>query len=175
MSPRAEWEFIIHTAGLYERMGCDLLALDLVRSWEFLRQPLQPPMPKTPAAKTPSAMEFPFREKDGGPKSPGYFNQPPSAIDGLDIDPRRLLRRRSSLVIADLPVSPVAEHHKKLTSADANAIAEEKEPRETNGVQELSKKRDDEEEEKEKQKKKKPPPTQFVEPDANSLLDSFGF
>lgn len=27
--PRAEWEFVIHTANLYERMGCDLLALDL--------------------------------------------------------------------------------------------------------------------------------------------------
>jgi hypothetical protein len=29
VSPRAEWEFVLHTAGLYERMGCDLLALDL--------------------------------------------------------------------------------------------------------------------------------------------------
>lgn len=26
---REEWEFVMHTAGLYERMGCDLLALDL--------------------------------------------------------------------------------------------------------------------------------------------------
>lgn len=24
-----EWEFVLHTAGLYERMGCDVLALDL--------------------------------------------------------------------------------------------------------------------------------------------------
>jgi hypothetical protein len=29
VSPRTEWEFVLHTAGLYERMGCDLLALDL--------------------------------------------------------------------------------------------------------------------------------------------------
>ena len=29
VSPRAEWEFVLHTANLYERMGCDLLALDL--------------------------------------------------------------------------------------------------------------------------------------------------
>jgi hypothetical protein len=28
---------------------------------------------------------------------------------------------------------------------------------------------------KKREEKKKPPPTQFKEPDANSLLDSFGF
>ncbi|KAI9696089.1 MAG: regulator of (H+)-ATPase in vacuolar membrane [Candelina mexicana] len=66
--PRAEWDFITHNAQLYDRMGCDFLALDLVRNWEFLRQPLQPKR----------ALEAPF-------------------------DPRKLLRRRSSLVVADLP------------------------------------------------------------------------
>lgn len=39
ISPRAEWEFVIQNARLYDRMGCDLLALDLVRNWEFLEQP----------------------------------------------------------------------------------------------------------------------------------------
>ena len=29
ISPRAEWEFVIQNARLYDRMGCDLLALDL--------------------------------------------------------------------------------------------------------------------------------------------------
>lgn len=29
ISPRVEWEFVTHTARLYARMGCDLLALDL--------------------------------------------------------------------------------------------------------------------------------------------------
>ena len=29
ISPRAEWEFVIQTARLYDRMGCDILALDL--------------------------------------------------------------------------------------------------------------------------------------------------
>jgi hypothetical protein len=29
VSPTAEWEFVIHIAGLYDRMGCDILALDL--------------------------------------------------------------------------------------------------------------------------------------------------
>lgn len=29
ISPRAEWEFVIQIARLYDRMGCDVLALDL--------------------------------------------------------------------------------------------------------------------------------------------------
>ncbi|CAJ2511065.1 Uu.00g066900.m01.CDS01 [Anthostomella pinea] len=73
VTPRVEWEFVIHNAGLYDRMGCDLLGLDLVRNWEFLR--IQPTI-------TPDL--------------------------GGDIDPRQLLRRRSSLVVQDMPVSPVA-------------------------------------------------------------------
>lgn len=29
VAPRVEWEFVVHTARMYERMGCDFLALDL--------------------------------------------------------------------------------------------------------------------------------------------------
>ena len=29
ISPREEWEFVVQNARLYDRMGCDLLALDL--------------------------------------------------------------------------------------------------------------------------------------------------
>ncbi len=75
---------MLHNARLYDRMGCDLLALDLglvfslytlskanlhiVRNWEFL-------------------LPAPTVFKDlGGP------------------DPRSMLRRRSSLVVADLPM-----------------------------------------------------------------------
>ncbi|KAI9842429.1 MAG: regulator of (H+)-ATPase in vacuolar membrane [Sclerophora amabilis] len=66
--PRAEWDFIMHNARLYDRMGCDVLALDLVRNWEFLQQSVE---------KTKTATDVP--------------------------DPRAMLRRRSSLVVADLP------------------------------------------------------------------------
>ena len=68
VSPRAEWDFVIQNARLYDRMGCDLLALDLVRNWEFLRQPKET-----------------FTK---GTQSP---------------DPRNMLRRRSSLVVDDMP------------------------------------------------------------------------
>lgn len=43
ISPRTEWDFVIQNARLYDRMGCDLLALDLVRNWEFHIQPREPP------------------------------------------------------------------------------------------------------------------------------------
>lgn len=29
VTPKAEWEFVLHSAKLYDRMGCDLLGLDL--------------------------------------------------------------------------------------------------------------------------------------------------
>jgi hypothetical protein len=29
ITPRVEWEFVLHSAKLYDRMGCDLLGLDL--------------------------------------------------------------------------------------------------------------------------------------------------
>ncbi|KAL8784259.1 MAG: hypothetical protein Q9213_004081 [Squamulea squamosa] len=73
ISPKEEWDFVIRTARLYDRMGCDLLALDLVRNWEFLLQP---------------------KETISQPEGPP--------------DPRKMLRRRSSLVVDDLskPKSP---------------------------------------------------------------------
>ncbi|KAL9584717.1 MAG: hypothetical protein Q9212_001949 [Teloschistes hypoglaucus] len=103
ISPKVEWDFVIQNARLYDRMGCDLLALDLVRNWEFLKQP----------------------------------KQLPSKEDSVP-DPRKMLRRRSSLVVDDLtsPKSP--------TGMRAGMG--------------------------------KPPPQKvFEEPEANSLLDNFGF
>ncbi|RDI89534.1 hypothetical protein Vi05172_g77 [Venturia inaequalis] len=149
LNPRAEWEFVLHTAGLYERMGCDILALDLVKTWEFLTPPSHPP--STTASS---------RVMEGGPvKTPSYSQGAPSALDGYDIDPKKLLRRRSSLVVADLPV---------LTHVDREGHER---------VIDESGDESDEEENKNRQEdvKRKPPPTQFKEPDANSLLDSFGF
>jgi len=36
ITPAMEWSFVVATARVYDRMGCDLLALDLVKNWEFL-------------------------------------------------------------------------------------------------------------------------------------------
>lgn len=118
VTPKVEWEFVLHNARLYDRMGCDLLGLGLVRNWEFLQ-----PQPET-----------------GG--GAGFF--------GDVVDPGKLLKRRSSLVVQDLPLSPGFEAPPGAGGRFGSAAAA-KEPA------------------------KKPPPTMFEEPDAGSLLDSFGF
>ena len=111
--PRAEWNFVLRNARLYDRMGCDFLALDLVRHWEFLQ----------------------------GPPSPQEAKDVSAELQENGVDYRKMLRRRSSLVVADMPVK---------TEEEAPPAAPPK-------------------------PKPQPPPTQFTEPDANSLLDSFGF
>ncbi|KAL2869334.1 WD repeat protein [Aspergillus lucknowensis] len=114
VSAQAEWSFVLRNARLYTRMGCDLLALDLVRHWEFLKE-----LPSAQLSKDSTI----------------------SLVDGA-VDYRKMLRRRSSLVVADIPTKP--------------SVGTEPEPQIA-------------------QKKPQPPPTVFHEPDANSLLDSFGF
>ncbi|KAF4591525.1 hypothetical protein GQ602_001824 [Ophiocordyceps camponoti-floridani] len=65
VTPTLEWEFVLHSAKLYDRMGCDLLGLDLVRNWEF--------------------------------------QQHTAAGFGGDVNPLKILRRRSSLIVDDMP------------------------------------------------------------------------
>ena len=121
VTPKAEWEFVLHSAKLYDRMGCDLLGLDLgelatlsymlkasadiapVRNWEFQQ-----------------------------PARPGFAGE---------VNPLQLLRRRSSLVVDDR----LSTSLKTGLSLDGPS------------------------------KKQTAPPTMFEEPDAGSLLDSFGF
>jgi hypothetical protein len=123
--PREEWEFVLRNARLYDRMGCDLLALDLVRHWEFLGG-----LPTQGSMKASTSLEM---HENG-------------------VDYRKLLRRRSSLVVADLPVRLADTTQKPAISE--TSVEDPKKP---------------------EKPKPKPPPTMFHEPDANSLLDNFGF
>ncbi|OKL63732.1 hypothetical protein UA08_00907 [Talaromyces atroroseus] len=123
IAPADEWAFVIRNARLYDRMGCDLLALDLVAHWEFLRTP---PRRGSTSAFTSTA----------------------------ETDIRKLLRRRSSLVIADLPVRQLPPEMAVSAPRDENGSS----PGTAN-----------------KPPKPRPKPTTFEEPDTNSLLDSFGF
>jgi hypothetical protein len=102
--------------------------------------------------------------------SPTYGHPPPSALQGFEIDPRKVLRRRSSLVVADLPLN----EFKRLSVSghEDPDIKEEEEEGETNGDEV---KMNGFGEKKDSKKKEKPAPTQFTEPDASSLLDAFGF
>lgn len=162
VSPRAEWDFILHTARLYERMGCDLLALDLVRTWEFLKTP--PPMrqpsianERKPSLQSPT-FTGPFGAQTAGPIAQAF-----------DIDPRKLLRRRSSLVVADLPI----EFKKHSLTGEGEAIIEEEEGT-TKGINGMVEE-DAAPETVDGKNKGKRLSTSFQEPDANSLLDTFGF
>jgi hypothetical protein len=150
-----EWDFVLHTANLYERMGCDVLALDLVKTWEFLT----PPPTKIAPGRPPLSPMM--------PRESFHANGPNQSATDFDFDPRKLLRRRSSLVIADLPTR---EHVKNDLAASKGTLQEaehEEESGEDEEVEEKAEKKDE--------PKKKPPPTQFHEPDASSLLDAFGF
>ncbi|KAK3077664.1 hypothetical protein LTS18_009626 [Coniosporium uncinatum] len=148
ISPTAEWDFVVHTARLYGRMGCDLLAVDLVRNWEFFKQ-----LP-TPQTIPPLPTRFPSHSA----QSPVLTTHQPSALDAYDINPMQLLRRRSSMVVNDLP-----------TREMARSVLDDFQ--ETNGTT----RKEEAPKPKAEPEKRKPPPTQFKEPDANSLLDSFGF
>ncbi|KAF1813625.1 WD repeat protein-like protein [Eremomyces bilateralis CBS 781.70] len=156
VSPRTEWEFVLHTANLYTRMGCDLLALDLVKTWEFLlpacgHQPTQPQSPQPPASPD-------FTHPLHSPLTP----QARSALDNFNIDPRKILRRRSSMVVADLP----APDGHAGGVANLNGVLEDAGTPQSEREQAAAEGRS---------RKEDRTPTQFQEPDANSLLDAFGF
>jgi hypothetical protein len=87
-----------------------------------------------------------------------------------------LLRRRSSLVVADLPVREHAHNELAESKGTLEEGRESGDDDEDNGEGNQNDETDEGEKRKDKDKeKKKPPPTQFHEPDANSLLDAFGF
>jgi hypothetical protein len=148
---REEWDFVLHTASLYDRMGCDVLALDLVKTWEFLL----PPPPKQAPPGRPPLSPLTHRESFGA---------------NGDFDPRKLLRRRSSLVVDDLSMREGHGVHNEL--AEGRGTVEEEASDEEEKEESVV---DGKKEEPKEQPMKKPPPTQFKEPDANSLLDAFGF
>jgi hypothetical protein len=90
---------------------------------------------------------------------------PSSPFESADFDPRKLLRRRSSLVVADLPLRPMVDAHGDVHNDErpdsGGSVSKSDETSSANKGQanELGKKQ----------------PTAFHEPDANSLLDAFGF
>jgi hypothetical protein len=100
ITPREEWEFVMQNARLYNRMGCDLLALDLVRNWEFLKQPQD---------------HFPPKANGNG-----------IGVVVTPADAKKMLRRRSSLVVNDLPpTSPKSLKHGEQKPKQAPTMFEE--------------------------------------------------
>jgi len=68
ISPKLEFDYILRIASLYDRLGCDLLALDLVKNWEFSREELIPSRPKMLSRRRSTINDLSvsqFREKTG--------------------------------------------------------------------------------------------------------------
>ncbi|KAF7339771.1 WD repeat protein [Mycena venus] len=87
ISGRVEFNFVLQIARVFCRMGCQVLALDLVRSWTFDR----PSMMQRPA--TPPAQKT-------APPSPTISRRPKFALGPA-------MRRRSSIIIdMDIPSLP---------------------------------------------------------------------
>ena len=107
---KMEWDFVMSTARSYRRMCCDLLALDLVRNWEF----------------------WPLEDTNNNSNN----------------------NKEQSFELS------------KINGSDAAAVV-------VNGIE--SNNTEDHEHEHEQKPKQTQTQTQFVEPDASSLLDSFGF
>ena len=150
IQPRDEWEFILRNARLYSRMGCDLLALDLVRNWEFLRTAPPPPPPSPPPRTRGSIKKLSLGKRSS------YSN-----------DPRKLLRRRSSLVVDDVPL---------LTSPRFSAFPPSPlSPPSSQDAFAQSPVVEDQKQQQQQHPSMAPPPTVFEEPDAASLLDNFGY
>lgn len=104
ISGKEEWDFITKTANLLLRMGCDILALDLVRSWEFLQQQI-PRHEKEAQEAQESIGELPGRKSNR------------NSLQDYELNPRMLLRRRSSMVVADLPEVKTDKVETKPTSS----------------------------------------------------------
>jgi hypothetical protein len=139
-----EYVAVLRGARILRRMGQWLLALDLVRSWEFKSEVRQEPRVNGVAEEVTEELEVEAAQSDGViSHAPA---EPPSLLDSFS--------EPEAVAVVDEQAArqaKAAELLKKLkTKKEAAAI---------NPVSE----------------KPKPPPTQFKEPDANSLLDAFGF
>jgi hypothetical protein len=151
--------------------------LIIVRTWNFILPPPQPPRPRAPSTAASLAEQM----KSGGG---GLRGVSPSLLRALDEDPRSIMRRRSSLVVDDLPPEARAALRHRLEDSIVTEDGEreedegeDEEGEEPNGVRRGGAVGGVDAPKSPVAAAKKPPPAapQYQEPDADSLLDSFGF
>lgn len=159
LGPEIEYEAVERSVRVLRRMGLHLLALDLVVNWRF----------STPPAAMRShelTVEETVEEKPA-----------PSMLDGFSDTTNGTGETHSMLDSFSKPAQPKEPPSTLDTFAEpAPAIVDEKTEREKKAAELLAKmkakKAAPNAEDAVSEKRK---PTQFKEPDANSLLDSFGF
>src|ERR1700733_561978 len=91
VTPYVEWQFVLHNAKLYDRMGCDLLGLDIGIS-------------PTPYYSRPSLHQLSNFESSFSLVRNWQFMQRNASMMPSLMTPLKFTRRRSSIVVADIPV-----------------------------------------------------------------------
>lgn len=147
-----EYAAVLRSARLLRRMGLSLLALDLVSTWRFT-----PMAPRTDTVdgvnhRVTNGFHTNLPTRNAEPESPAaQLIEPPSLLDDFT---------------RPIPESSTSKDDQQSREAKAAALLAKikaKKEGSTSTAPNIS------------ENTKKPEPTQFKEPDANSLLDSFGF
>lgn len=153
LGTEAEYRAVLRAAKILRRMGLWLLALELVRNWRFT-SPVIPPAITTTLAEV----------NTGTQTANGDTPEHKSVLDGFtETSPPS--NRSASPAIFDAvsrESSPAPDDDKAARQAKAAELLRKLQAKKRGGNAGID-------------QEKKPPPTQFKEPDASSLLESFGF
>ena len=163
-----EWEAVLRAARLLRKMGLWFAAVELVRGWEFrdpketlLEQARTSEEVQTNGVAAPESTAPPSILDDFTSSTPAQPAQPPSMLDDFSPTPVQ-------------PPQPPSMLDGFASSSPAPQ-KDEKASREAKAAELLKQLKAKKESASEKVQEEKRQPTQFQEPSADSLLDSFGF
>lgn len=167
---RYEYRAVLRSARILRKMGLWLLALDLVSTWQF--KPAEPVQPveeieenvatngiAEQAAAAPSML-------DGFTNSPATSEAPKSMLDNF---------AAPKPASAAAPKSLLDDFGSMSLQSPGDKAKSEREAKAAELMSKLKAKKEPGSDNKPAEEEKKKAPTQFKEPEANSILDSFGF
>lgn len=147
-----EYDAVLRAARVLERMGLSFLALETVSEWEFVQS----------GAAAPSGVHA------GTEEASSTEADAQSAVPGTGVD------ESAESPVTDSVTEPATGASDAITSPSVAAPIDEKAARAAKAAELMAKMKAKKQAVSSTDEKKKPEPTQFKEPDANSLLDSFG-
>lgn len=88
ISPKLEFDYVLRSASLYDRLGCDLLALDLVKNWDFTTEapPSRPVLSSRRRSTIDDISVSQFRESmnlSGAVRIPSTLKEESSLLDSF--------------------------------------------------------------------------------------------
>jgi hypothetical protein len=89
ISPKLEFDYVLRIAALYDRLGCDLLALDLVKNWDFTSEakPSRPVLTSRRRSTIDDISVSKFRDSlglQGAVKVPPTIREEPNLLDSFN-------------------------------------------------------------------------------------------